>query len=322
MQDDKVEYELDPVEPFEAEGVGNAESKSVQEPDEVDVEIIDDTPEQDRNRPKLKKNPEPTEEELDNYSESVKKRINDLRYGYHDERRAKEAAIREKEELAVFAQKLLREKQDLEQRYARGEEFAVGQIKEKATLTLESAKKQYKDAFEAGDVEAMAAAQEKMMEAALERKKYEEWRPQQLQTVENYETIQPTQQIAQQQPQAKPDPTALSWAEKNEWFGQDEEMTAFAYGVHDKLVKAGIDPRIEPDLYYRKIDERIREVFPQKFEAPQKPKQKSASIVAPVSRSTNTARKVVLTASQQRVAKRLGLTPQQYAQELAKLEAQ
>lgn len=318
MQDDKVEYELDPIEPFEAEG--KAENTSVQEPDEIDIEIVDDTPEQDRNRPKLKKNPEPTEEELDSYSEGVKKRINDLRYGYHDERRAKEAAIREKEELAVFAQKLLREKQELEQRYAQGEEFAVGQIKEKATLTLESAKKQYKEAFEAGDVEAMASAQEKMMEAALERKKYEDWRPKQLQTAENYETIQPTQQTVQQKPQV--DPRAATWAEDNKWFGEDDEMTAFAYGVHDKLVKAGIDPRIEPDLYYNKIDARIREVFPHKFEAQQKPKQKSASIVAPVSRSTNTARKVVLTASQQRVAKRLGLSPQQYAQELAKLEAQ
>ena len=315
---ENTEYELDPIEPFEAEG--KAESGSVQDNDDIDVEIVDDTPEQDRNRPKLKKNPEPTEEELDNYSDGVKKRINELRYGYHDERRAKEAAIREKEELAAFAQKLLQEKQQLEKRYAQGEEFAVGQIKEKATLTLESAKKQYKDAFEAGDVEAMASAQEKMMEAALERKKYEDWRPQQLQSVENYETIQPTQQTVQQKPQ--PDSRAAAWAEDNKWFGEDDEMTAFAYGVHDKLVKAGIDPRIEPDLYYNKIDARIREVFPQKFEAQQKPKQKSASIVAPVSRSTNTARKVVLTASQQRVAKRLGLSPQQYAQELAKLEAQ
>lgn len=315
---DNIEYELDPIEPFNAGG--EVDEPAVKDPDEIDIEIVDDTPEQDRNRPKLKKNPEPTEEELDSYSEGVKKRINDLRYGYHDERRAKEAAIREKEELAVFAQKLLREKQELEQRYAQGEEFAVGQIKEKATLTLESAKKQYKEAFEAGDVEAMASAQEKMMEAALERKKYEDWRPQQLQSAENYETIQPTQQPVQQKPQV--DPRAASWAEDNKWFGEDDEMTAFAYGVHDKLVKAGIDPRIEPDLYYNKIDARIREVFPHKFEAQQKPKQKSASIVAPVSRSTNTAKKVVLTASQQRVAKRLGLSPQQYAQELAKLEAQ
>ena len=318
MQDNNVEYELDPIEPFNAGGgVGEPEAKDT---DEIDIEIVDDTPEQDRNRPKLKKNPEPTEEELDSYSEGVKKRINDLRYGYHDERRAKEAAIREKEELAVFAQKLLREKLELEQRYAQGEEFAVGQIKEKATLSLESAKKQYKDAFEAGDVEGMASAQEKMMEAALERKKYEDWRPQQLQTAENYETIQPTKQV--DEPKLKVDPRAAAWAEDNKWFGEDDEMTAFAYGVHDKLVKAGIDPRIEPDLYYNKIDARIREVFPHKFEAQQKPKQKSASIVAPVSRSTNTARKVVLTASQQRVAKRLGLSPQQYAQELAKLEAQ
>jgi len=167
----------------------------------------------------------------------------------------------------------------------------------------------------------MASAQERMMEAALEKKKYEEWRPQQLQSDENYEIIQSVKQPAPEQP--RPDPRAASWAEDNKWFGQDEEMTAFAYGVHDKLVKAGIDPRLEPDLYYRKIDERIREVFPDKFEVATKPQSKKIStVVAPVSRSTNSGKKVVLSASQQRVAKRLGLTPQQYAQELAKLEAQ
>lgn len=312
---DQIEYELEPIEPFNAGG-------QVKEPEteEPEVEIVDDTPAQDRNKKPLNKNPEPTEEELEAYSDGVKKRINELRHGYHDERRAKEAAIREREELAAFAEKLLREKQDLQKRYAAGEEFAVSQFKEKAVITLESAKKQYKDAFEAGDVEGMASAQEKMMEAALEKKKYEEWRPQQLQTAENYETIQPVKQNAPQAP--APDPRAATWAEDNKWFGEDEEMTAFAYGVHDRLVKAGIDPRLEPDLYYRKIDERMREVFPNKFEVAKPQSKKSATVVAPVVRSTNTGKKVTLSASQQRVAKRLGLTPQQYAQELAKLEAQ
>ncbi len=313
--DDQIEYELDPIEPFAAGGKVDEDAD-----DSVDIEIVDDTPPQDRNKKPLNKNPEPTEEELEAYSDGVKKRINELRHGYHDERRAKESAIREREELAAFAEKLLKEKQELQKRYAAGEEFAVGQIKEKAVLSLESAKKQYKDAFEAGDVEAMASAQERMMEAALEKKKYEEWRPQQLQTDENYETIQSVKQTQPEQP--RPDPRAATWADDNKWFGQDEEMTAFAYGVHDRLVKAGIDPRLEPDLYYRKIDERVREVFPDKFEASTKPNKKPATVVAPVSRSTNTGKKVVLSASQQRVAKRLGLTPQQYAQELAKLEAQ
>ena len=309
-------YELDPIEPFEAEP-----KEVLAEGGEVELEIVDDTPPQDRNKKPLNKNPEPSEEELEAYSDGVKKRINELRHGYHDERRAKEAALREKEELAAFAQKLLQEKQELQKRYAAGEEFAVGQIKEKASLSLESAKKQYKEAFEAGDVEAMASAQERMMEAALERKKYEEWRPQQLQTEENYETIQSVKQSAPPKPQ--PDARAVTWAEDNQWFGQDEEMTAFAYGVHDRLVKAGVDPRIEPDLYYRKIDERMREVFPSKFEASPKPvNKKPATVVAGVSRTSNTSKKVVLSASQQRVAQRLGLTPQQYAQELAKLEAQ
>ena len=313
--DDQIEYELEPIEPFN--GGGQVEEPETEEPE---VEIVDDTPAQDRNKKPLNKNPEPSEEELEAYSDGVKKRINELRHGYHDERRAKEAAIREREELAAFAEKLLKEKQDLQKKYAAGEEFAVSQLQEKAVITLESAKKQYKDAFEAGDVEAMASAQERMMEAALEKKKYENWRPQQLQTDENYETIQSVKQTAPQV--APPDPRAVTWADDNKWFGSDEEMTAFAYGVHDRLVKAGIDPRIEPDLYYRKIDERMREVFPDKFEGAKPQKQKSATVVAPVSRSTNTSKKVVLSASQQRVTKRLGLTPQQYAQELAKLEAQ
>jgi hypothetical protein len=310
--DDQIEYELEPIEPFNAGGEVENEAP--------EVEIVDDTPEQDRGKKPLNKNPEPSEEELEAYSDGVKKRINELRHGYHDERRAKEAALREREELAAFAEKLLKEKQELQKRYAAGEEFAVGQFKEKAVITLEAAKKQYKDAFEAGDVEAMASAQERMMEAALEKKKYENWRPQQLPNDENYETIQPVKQNAPQA--APPDPRAVTWAEDNQWFGSDEEMTAFAYGVHDRLVKAGVDPRIEPDLYYRKIDERMREVFPDKFEVSKPQSKKPATVVAPVSRSTNTGKKVVLSASQQRVAKRLGLTPQQYAQELAKLEAQ
>lgn len=314
--EDQIEYELEPIEPFEAGGAVDEPEK-----EEPEVEIVDDTPAQDRNKKPLNKNPEPTEEELEAYSDGVKKRINELRHGYHDERRAKESAIRERDELTAFAEKLLKEKQELQKKYVAGEEYAVTQFKEKAVITLEAAKKQYKDAFEAGDVEAMASAQERMMEAALEKKKYEEWRPQQLQTDENYETIQSVKQNTPEPQRA--DPRAVTWADDNKWFGQDEEMTAFAYGVHDRLVKAGIDPRLEPDLYYRKIDERVREVFPDKFEASPKPvNKKPATIVAGVSRTSNTSKKVVLSASQQRVAKRLGLSPQQYAQELAKLEAQ
>jgi len=291
----------------------------------VELEVIDDTPPGDRNRKPLPEGEaEPTEEEMEQYSESVKRRIAKMKHGIHDERRAKEAAARERDEAIAVAQRILAEKNALESKYSLGEDAFISQSKEKTDMAMANAKREYKAAYDIGDADAMADAQEKISTIALERKQAEEWSRQSAQRKEIARqepapVVQSPQQYQSKAPE--PDDDAQAWASKNKWFGQDEEMTAFAYGVHDKLTKSGIDPAADSDEYYKKLNARMREVFPG-YEWGDAPKKKSpTSVVAPVNRTSKTATRVTLTQSQVAVARRMGITPLQYATELAKLES-
>jgi len=293
------------------------------EGDEAGVEIVDDTPPQDRNRKPLPpEDKEPTEEEMAEYSEAVKKRIGKEIHRAHDERRAKEVAIRERDELAAAAKKLLEEKKALEARYMQGEDAFLAQTKEKVDLTMAQAKRAYKEAYEVGDAEKMADAQEQIAKAAADAKRTEDWASQAAQRKEAArQTKEPVVQTTQpSQTQApEPDPDAVDWASKNKWFGENKRMTATAYGIHDELISEGVDPKEDSAEYYKQLNTRMREVFPA-YEWGDKPRKTPPSTVAPVSRTSKTAQRVVLTQSQVAVARRLGLTPLQYATELAKLE--
>jgi len=288
------------------------------------VEVEDDTPPADRNRKPLPADDKvPTEEELEGYSEEVKRRIGKEVHRYHDERRAKEAVARERDEAIAAAKRLLEEKKALEQRYKAGEDAFINQTKEKVTLSLAEAKRAYKTAYEAGDPDAMAEAQEKIATAKLEEHQADTWARQAAARKEESarqaeEVVVQSRQPSQAQA-AEPDPDAVEWAAKNKWFGQNKVMTSTAYGVHDELVESGIDPGKNPDEYYKKLNARMREVFPN-YEWGDAPTKKPTSVVAPVTRTSKTATRVKLTQSQVAVAKRLGLTPLQYATELAKLE--
>lgn len=288
------------------------------------VDVVDDTPPADRNRKPLPEGEaEPTEEEMEHYSEAVKKRIAKMKHGIHDERRAKEAATRERDEAVALAKRVFNEKKALEQRYLAGEDALITQVQEKADLFMRDAKQAFKHAYELGDADAMADAQEQMAVITADKRQTALWAQQagarkQIAGQETEAVLQSDRTSAAQAP--APDSDALEWADKNKWFGQDDEMTSFAYGVHDKLVKAGLDPKLDSSEYYQKINTRMREVFPN-HDWGGTPKKKSiASVVAPVSRTSKTATRVTLTQSQVSVARRLGLTPQQYAIELAKLE--
>jgi len=299
------------------------EKEQLQAAPEVEVEVVDDTPEEDREAKKFVGNAEPTEEELENYSESVKKRIQKLTHARHDERRAKEKIARERDELAALARRLMEEKKSLQEQYYRGEEYAVSQIKQKADLQLDAVKRRYKEAFEAGDADGMADAQAEMSRIALEKAQFENWQPKKtVQTAEDDVIIQKTQ-VQPEVDVPKPDDRTLEWAEKNTWFGPqgNKRMTAYAYGVHEELVEQGVDPRVDPDRYYAEIDRAMREAFPDKFEAEKPKKAVNATVVAPVHRTANGKTKVTLTTTQERIAKRLGISKEQYARELAKLEA-
>jgi hypothetical protein len=289
---------------------------------DIEIEVVDDTPAQDRGRKPLDREvADPTDEEIENYSDNVKKRIKDLTHARHDERRAKEALLREKEELERLAQHMMAENNRLKQTVNTGNEQYVASVKQIADSEVEKARRALKEAQESFDNEAITAASEALMDAKMRAENVKNYRPTPLQVEE---TVVQTRQQQDKTPQV--DEKTLRWQAKNQWFGADgfEEHTSFALGLHQKLVNSGLDPR--SDEYFERIDSRMKSTFPDVFGGSEDRPTKSgdgsrrpASVVAPATRSTG-ARKVQLTPTQVALAKKYGLTPQQYAVEVAKLE--
>ncbi len=289
--------------------------------DDVEIEIVDDTPPQDRGRKPLEREVnDPTDEEIDGYSEGVKKRIKELTHARHDERRAKEALLREKQELERIAQLMVEENKKLKQYVQTGTEQYVASQVQVAENEVDKAKAALKAATESFDTEAIIAAQEALMEAKFKVQSAKSFKPAPLQE----ETVEvKTPQNSDPAPEL--DQKTLNWQAKNQWFGAPgyEELTSFALGLHQKLVTSGVDPR--SDEYFERIDSRIKDKFPEVFGEPKsQPKsgdgsRKPTTVVAPASRSTG-AKKIQLTPTQIALAKKFGLTPQQYAAQVAKLE--
>jgi len=296
---------------------------SVEDDGDVEVEVIDDTPIQDRGRKPLDREVEdPTDDEIENYSDKVKGRIKELTHARHDERRAKESTMREKQELERLTQQLIDENKKLKQYVSTGSEQYGTMAKTAAEAELEKARRQYKDAQEAFDTDAIIAAQEALTDAKWKLEQAKSFRPPPLQT-EEYDVQ--TRQSAPEQ--AQPDEKTLRWQAKNQWFGANgfEEVTSFALGLHQKLVNNGVDPRT--DEYFDQINDRVKSKFPEVFGgAEDKPRsgdspKRPAAVAAPATRSSG-AKKVQLTQTQVALAKKFGLTPQQYAAQVAKLESQ
>ena len=287
---------------------------------EIEIEVIDDTPIQDRGRVALSREVEdPTDDEIETYADKVKHRIKELTHARHDERRSKETVMREKQELERLAQHLIEENKSLKKSVNVGQEAFVHSSKEKAEADIAMARRQYKEAQEAFDTDAIIAAQEALTEAKWNLEKVKNYRVTPLQEERNEVQIQPRQAQTVQ-----PDEKSLRWQAKNQWFGSNgfEEVTSFSLGLHQKLVNSGVDPR--SDEYYEQIDARVRSTFPEMFgggEQKRSEARRPSNVVAPASRST-TAGKVKLTTTQLGLAKKFGLTPQQYAMQVAKLEAQ
>ena len=277
----------------------------VEAENDLDIEVVDDTPEEDRGRQASEPPEDVTDEELEGYSSKVKKRINKIQKGYHDERRAKEAAAREREEAVRVAQQLAEENKRLKGDISKNREVLLEQAKRSTAVEVLAAKKAYKDAYDAGDSEKVLEAQDKLTSAKIKADKLANFESEPLQEDNNDVTMESPS------PQKQVDKKAQAWADKNTWFGEDEEMTQLAYGLHNKLVAEGIDPT--SDEYYERIDSRVQQLFPEKFE--DAPKKKRANVVAPATRST-APKKVTLTQTQVRLARRLGLTNEQYARQL------
>lgn len=312
---EKVEYEF-PHEKEEKEAADNQKELPLEsKAEEPEVEVVQEAAEpqsdEDYEDPK-----EVTDEELRRYSDKkLKDRLAHLGRGYHDEKRRAEAALKEKEEAIRIAQLIVEENKRLKGSLSKGQEALINQAKAATELEMEKAKRRFKEAYDAGDAEALAEAQEALTAAKIKSDRIANFKPTPLQ--EEEKSVE-TQQIAQATP---PDTKALAWHQQNRWFGPDEEMTSFALGLHQKLVRSGINPR--SDEYYERIDSRMRQVFPDAFNSPEESEQAErparaikSNVVAPATRST-ASKKVTLSPTQVNIAKRLGVPLELYAKKVA-----
>ncbi len=304
------------------------EEKVEKEPsNEIELEIEDDTPPEDRGRKAAPPPQDPTDEELSSYSREAQERLKKFTRGYHDERRAKEAAERERLAAEEFARKVYEENRRLKEQLKSGSEVFIETTKTAAQTELDVAKKKLKDAFEAGDSDALVSAQEEVAKATLRIDKAQTMRPIELEQAEEFKPAPRQNTVA---------PKTQKWLQKNgDWFGVDEEMTFTAMGLDKKLQKQYGADYVGTDEYFQEVDRTMRKRFPEYFRSheddddpPQNSstpaeddsprRAKPSTPVAPATRSTPPSR-VKLKASQVSLARKLGITPEQYAKQVALL---
>lgn len=298
------------------------------EGDNIDIEIEDDTPPEDRNKSPMPKEvvQKLEEDELDKYSAEAKEKLNQLKKVWHDERREKEAALREQQEAINAAQRLLEENRKLKASLSTGEKAFITTVQGASELELEVAKRSYKEALETGDSDKIVEAQAKLNAASIKAERVKNFKPTPLQEEENEVQIPQMQEKP-----VTPDAKTQAWTEKNPWFGPKKSMTAYALGLHEELVDEYGPKFVGTDRYFEHIDKTMRKAFADYFAEAEgstvepeesKPSQKAkpSTVVAPATRSTS-SKQVRLKQSQLNIAKKLGLTPEQYARELLKMEA-
>jgi len=309
--------------PDEIDNEENLTEEQKRVDDELEIEIEDDTPAQDRNKPEpfSKETKEDLyNDELEDYSAKVKKKLIQMKRLAHEERREKEAIIREQQEAVALTKRLLEENNRLKTTLNSSQKNVLDAAKRTVQFEMANAEREYQEAYESGDSAKILEAQKKLNQATIKADKVANFRHAPLQE-ESFEV--------QKQPEAAPrvrqDPSAAAWQKENTWFGEDKEMTSLALGLHEKLKEEGVV--ISSQEYYRRIDSTMRKRFPEKFDDQsdgdtQRPQRstKPSTVVAPATRTTSSKR-VKLTLSQQSIAKKLGLTPEQYAVAQMKLEA-
>ena len=309
----------------------SAENEVVEEVDEgsldVDIEVVDDTPPADRNRDPV---PDNIKEELEtadtskDYSKNVKDKFTQYKKAWHDERRAKEAALREQQEALAAAQSILDENKRLKQMLQTGEKELITTYQSSAELEVSQARRNYKEAYDSGDSDALAEAQEEMMRAQLKLDRAKNFKPT-VQISENDVQIQ----VKQPQQPAQMNDKVAEWVSKNPWYVDPEKkvMSKYAVFVHEELEEQFGRAFVGTDEYFKRIDNEVKRRFPEEFadiqnEEEEKPQRTSrlSTVVAPAKRSTS-SKKIVLTKTQVALAKKFGLSPEQYARELNKLES-
>ena len=323
---EKTEFEF----PDEAEENPRKGGKVVEpESDAPEIEVVDDTPEEDRGRKPMTDPPkEVTDDELSKYDESVQKRIKHFTKGYHDERRAKEEALRERQAAEEFARQMYEENMRLQTQLSEGSKLFIEQGKTAAQMALETAERKYKEAYESGNTDAMVEAQRHIAAATLKLDKAENLRPIEVEEKPEYS---PPKQVASPR-----DAKLQEWLVDNPWYGDQSNtdhkiMSHTALGVHAVLVEQYGEGFVGTDDYYEKINSRMRRSFPDYFGSQQDSQDteedepparsapsraKPATVVAPATRSTS-PKKVKLNASQVAIAKRLGVPLELYAKKVA-----
>lgn len=301
--------------------------------DEIDLEVVDDTPPEDRNRqPVPDTELEPTQAELQQFSQRDRNTLAKLRQARHDERRRAEQAERERQAAIDYARAVQTQLQSFQQRYATDAASAVQQLAAGAENEVTSLKAQLEKAYEEGNAKQVADLTDRLTDAKAKLWQYRTYQPQVPQVQQVQPAGQPQNVDVQTAPTPQPvtpDARAVEWKDKNPWFMSDPEMTNAAFGVHEKLVRVDrLDPSVEPDEYYERLDARMRQLFPDKFTASQpqpNTRRSSSPPVAGVNRSTvgvtnrNGKTVVQLTKSQLAVAESLGIPPKAYAAELLRL---
>jgi hypothetical protein len=289
---------------------------------DIEVSVIDDTPEEDRNRPPRGDVSENLDEDIPGLSERVKSRMDTLRYEFHNERRDKETALRENNEAVRYAQNVQSENKALKDQLSNSRRLLYDQVSAKNDVELDAAKSRFKEAYETGDADAIADAQSEVSRLHAERSHYNVAAP-------DAYNEQPVQQEVLDQPQQQqhvppPDPKAVAWLQKNPWFQRPgyEQLTGFAIGVHEQLVRKGYNPLVHNE-YYEIVDKELRNKFPESFEKEASsgsgpPTSRKTPVVAPAGRGGKKPSKVELSSSQVRLASKLGITPEQYAAQVVK----
>lgn len=352
--DSEIDIRPGKSEKDEVRGKKTVSSSTGDEGDEIEIEIVDDTPEGDRGRPRRNPNvpvrvpAENDDDEIGQYTERAQKRLKQMRFEYHEERRAKEAWQREHSAAVELAKKVYDENKKLRELVTKGHKTMLESTKAGAESEMSALQESLKAALESGETAKAAELQGKLARAAARAEAQDHIQPISFPKGEEEEEPQDQRRPARQE--VRVSDSMQDWMAENPWFNQDKRMTAFAFGVHEDLIDKKVP--LESPRYYQEINKAIREAFPNYFEEGEEDQEESpgrgnrredrttsrangntngrsaparrTSAVAGVTRSPagRPSGKVTLTASQVALAKRLGITEQQYAREMIRLENQ
>jgi len=296
-EDNKVELDTDDV---QEETISVKEQPKEEKPEQVEVDLGYTDPIKEETKAKVKEEPAPIEDNLQDVSENVKKRIDKLTRRYREAERREKAAL-------DFAKGLQKKMSDVESTAILNDKNYTAEFESRVDSQREQVKQNLKKAIEENDADKIMDLNDQLTQLSVEKEKAR-LKKQQFEAEEKEKkVIEQAPQQPVQQAEQPPSPKAKEWAEENTWFGNDQVMTDAAFSIHQQLVTEGFDA--ESDDYYNEVNKRIRDYFPQKFATEQKPVQ----TVASAGRKQQGRKSVKLTRSQVAIAKKLGVPLEEYA---------